>query len=1017
MAPKCLSVNVDWAAYGTEDLGHALLGASGDISVASELTQFTDRPGNPPSGHGWGPVTSGFPFKGFYVVLRTMPDIRAKRSGMVRSYAAFVPLDALGEINSLTELVGAMPTESDFAISKKLERLAVSNQSPQLVDTDSKEFETTILGLCAPEIEQPVVWGMEKDYLPTLDTIWSKIPVALRQKFSFAFQFAPDHPSPVPSAFIATVPGFVNRWSGKWIVDGTPSRAEVQSGISEWFQRDSKISDLEEMLRSYGLHLQTFQELRILEQFSAFIKRRESLDFEELTKAIRILERFSDDAAISGGNARTAIFEQLCERMSAASSQELLTLRNLKAKLLPELIEPAQNALKAWLVDAETSDKAGEIVELIEAAVDAPDNWWSEPFIEWLKEMSSKPSLLNAKRLVGFILRSQKASIFTEQLRFTDHRWEGALLDILPDALNEVNRSNATVLSAKQRWHRVSAYCVSQVSDRQVALSTYADSSNGSKDGYHILLREWGFLGLLEAADERRDVKALAFLSAEIGKHLGQVSEIAVLRLKHSSLLLPLALADEIGPLEGRMRKWVSLLINRDGNSEISKAALGRDVSILLDLKKPVSVVSALAEAERPGIRQSFSEVVVTGFLDQRFLSDEGEESWIPLLDLDLVSRRLAEAPFAAEGQAAIAAFNAVDVLTDEHCAGWLAEYFRVSNEKGGVGDKARKGIINLLRDRDFPRSAQIVKETVEQFHRDDASPILEAIRERYQGLNPTKKKIKSMGKLPKIFIATALPLEYEAVKSNLVDREYDQDLEADVGLWPSSDAPLANIYLSITGAGNLASQASVLEIFRRVKPDCAFFMGIGGGIKDLDIGDVAYGTQVDYIEGGKESGKGDYASRPKTEQTNRKLVNLAHRIASDAQDPKGSSRIGYKVLPTVIVSGENVLSSKEDEAVQFQIIKKHYNDGQVIEMEGFGFMSAARIQRIEFCMILRGISDLCKGKGEDSDLRDQPLAAKNATDFLFRLLPECLPLVTPKGRWKKFKERFSAWKKGHLSS
>lgn len=103
-------MHIDWAVYGEVKRGHDLIGASGELALATKMTQFTDQPGEIPRGMIWGIITSGFPVDDHYVILRTLADGTTGRPGMVRSYAAFLPILDIDRINNLTEVLSLLPT-------------------------------------------------------------------------------------------------------------------------------------------------------------------------------------------------------------------------------------------------------------------------------------------------------------------------------------------------------------------------------------------------------------------------------------------------------------------------------------------------------------------------------------------------------------------------------------------------------------------------------------------------------------------------------------------------------------------------------------------------------------------------------------------------------------------------------------------------------------------------------------------------------------------------------------------
>jgi hypothetical protein len=93
-------------------------------------------------------------------------------------------------------------------------------------------------------------------------------------------------------------------------------------------------------------------------------------------------------------------------------------------------------------------------------------------------------------------------------------------------------------------------------------------------------------------------------------------------------------------------------------------------------------------------------------------------------------------------------------------------------------------------------------------------------------------------------------------------------------------------------------------------------------------------------------------------------------------------------VFVAPIVAGEKVVVSRESNV--FQLWRTNYNDAIAVEMEGFGFLSAAFAYTNIKAIVIRGISDLVEGKNDDSTESEQlrqEKASNHASAFAFEIL------------------------------
>jgi len=242
---------------------------------------------------------------------------------------------------------------------------------------------------------------------------------------------------------------------------------------------------------------------------------------------------------------------------------------------------------------------------------------------------------------------------------------------------------------------------------------------------------------------------------------------------------------------------------------------------------------------------------------------------------------------------------------------------------------------------------------------------------------------------MPCAVILTALPVEYLAVRShlnNLEDKPHPKGNVYEQGTFTERQTWIVGI--AQIGAGNTQVSFEVERAIEYFKPDIILFVGVAGGIKGVELGDVVSPSQVYYYESGVAAET--FLPRPKVNRSDYRLEQLANSEANKSDWLKRLSNPASMPIPKVIAnkpiaSGEAVVKSSASEILQF--LRLNYEDSVAVEMEGFGFLEAARANKQVPAMVIRGISDLIDNKAEVDKEGYQKIAAHHASAFAFEIL------------------------------
>ncbi len=236
-----------------------------------------------------------------------------------------------------------------------------------------------------------------------------------------------------------------------------------------------------------------------------------------------------------------------------------------------------------------------------------------------------------------------------------------------------------------------------------------------------------------------------------------------------------------------------------------------------------------------------------------------------------------------------------------------------------------------------------------------------------------------------RFLIVTALKLEFNAVKAFLKSPQPIHHPKTGT-VYEIGDAIFngvnSKIALIETGAGNNRAADETSRGLDFFKPDYVFFVGIAGGVKDVDLGDVVAATKVIGYEGGKI--EDHYKPRPDTFACSYELEQIARSVSRSDNWHSRLDTLKPSSIVAPIAAGEKVLASAKSDVVAR--IKEHASDVVAVEMEGVGFLTAARSHNAQ-AIVIRGISDLIEGKSEADKKGFQPVAAKAAAAFVLAMI------------------------------
>jgi 8-oxo-dGTP diphosphatase len=240
-----------------------------------------------------------------------------------------------------------------------------------------------------------------------------------------------------------------------------------------------------------------------------------------------------------------------------------------------------------------------------------------------------------------------------------------------------------------------------------------------------------------------------------------------------------------------------------------------------------------------------------------------------------------------------------------------------------------------------------------------------------------------------RVVILTALNLEYEAVRNELVDVEvhwHPAGTRFETGRIGEGGCEVA---LGLVGKGNHPAAVLAERAIAEFSPAALLFVGVAGALwPNIKLGDVVVASQVYAYHGGTSEDDG-FKARPRTWEISHRAAQIVqHLIRTEGWHgcPESGDRPQAHFGP--IAAGEVVQDSTLSE--QSRWIRDHYNDALAIEMEGAGVAQAGHLNRSLPVVVIRGISDRADGSKSSTDGKSwQPRAAGHAAAFAAALAPQ----------------------------
>jgi nucleoside phosphorylase/energy-coupling factor transporter ATP-binding protein EcfA2 len=265
--------------------------------------------------------------------------------------------------------------------------------------------------------------------------------------------------------------------------------------------------------------------------------------------------------------------------------------------------------------------------------------------------------------------------------------------------------------------------------------------------------------------------------------------------------------------------------------------------------------------------------------------------------------------------------------------------------------------------------------------------------------MDPQAKTQQEQPRHRRAVILTALRAEYVAVRAqfekltNHIIAElvspngtvYEQGIfDAQTVSW--------EVNLVEIGVGNADAALQTYHALSYFQPEVVLVVGVAAGVSgELVVGDVVVATKVYAYE---ESKAGEeYELLPALSIAS--SYALEQRARAEAKRGNWSARVNKNATrpPSVYLAPIGMVRQiVRDYSKPYGALRSHAPDVVAVEMESYGFLSAAKAYSSSETLMVRGISQVLAIDFERWQPSDIELAADNAAAFAFRVLERFVP-------------------------
>lgn len=488
-----MTITIHQAIFGEKNRGHSVISSTiEDNLLIHDLQDYhTDRPPNYPS-NGWQSIVRGFVLHGYYVILKIVPDQEASRPGMVLAHTLIVDLNEIMLYPSFFNLYNKLPLQ--LKREQSLTTIVISDDDdfPEIVVP--RGYSKLVNAIASEQtIKYPIVWLGEEGFFPTIHNLWKNVWPQGRQQITFSTSYSPRD-IPAGTLIVSTPTSQIDAWQGYLLVkeDDYVEATTPAERILLGNNTNTTIWEIQKELECEDLDLRNIRLLQLCESY--WFALDSTTEINSLIQLARVVAKLAPDRH-KGSDTKQKIISKLCTRISSASVEQILALRNLDTQSFDS--ECLHKSIIDWLkvkFAHERDQKFSEFISLVVGQNPQNADFWSRSLTDGIRYILSPKWTSDTGTMIWRVWKEDSSLVDKLESQIeNDVSIDKVLRETCPTDLSAKLGNSVAELAIKRGWLITHAVVITRFLSpedalrRQMEHDTEQDYSAGLKE----LLRQF----------------------------------------------------------------------------------------------------------------------------------------------------------------------------------------------------------------------------------------------------------------------------------------------------------------------------------------------------------------------------------------------------------------------------------------------------------------------------------------------------------------------------------------------